>query len=93
MEFVRMMDYLEAQLNSDKTFMDRFLDEKMLKSKKFKRACLNRDRWLNWYCKAVDDVLKDECQQHLTRCEKYLDSLCYYGYNYNELKKKYNGKI
>ena len=37
MEFVIMLDYLEAQLNQDKTFMDRFLDEKMIKSKKFKR--------------------------------------------------------
>ncbi len=93
MEFVRMMDYLEAELNSDKTFMDRFLNEKILKTKKFKRACDNRDRWLNWYIQAKDDVYKDECNQHLTRCEKYLDRLCYNGYTYNELKKKYSGKV
>ena len=49
MEFIRMMDYLEARLNEDKTFMDRFLNEKVIKSKKFKRACHNRDRILNWY--------------------------------------------
>ena len=64
MEFVTMLDYLEAQLNQDKTFMDRFLDENMIKSKKFKRACQNRSRWLNWYCQAKDDVLKE-----------YLDSI------------------
>ncbi len=93
MEFVKMMVYLEAQLNQDKTFMDRFLDENMIKSKKFKRACQNRSRWLNWYCQAKDDVLKDEFHQNLTRCEKYLDKLCYYGYSYNELKKKYSGNI
>ena len=38
MEFVRMMDYLEAQLNEDKIFMDRFLNEKILRTKKYKRA-------------------------------------------------------
>lgn len=93
MEFVKMMDYLEAELNADKTFMDRFLNVKILKTKKFKRACKNRDRWLNWYCQAIDDVYKDECHQQLTRCEKYLDSLCYYGYGYNELKKRFMGNI
>ena len=35
MEFVKMMDYLEAQLNEDKTFMDRFLNEKILRTKKY----------------------------------------------------------
>ena len=93
MEFVKMMDYLEAQLNEDKTFMDRFLNEKILKTKKFKRACMNRDRWINWYIQAKDDVYKDECHQNLTRCEKYLDRLLYNGYSYNELKKKYSGNV
>ncbi len=88
MEFVKMMDYLDALLNEDKTFMDRFLDEKMIKSKKFKRAWQNRDRWLTWYHKALDEVLKDEMHQNLKRCERYLDKLLYYGYSYNELKKK-----
>ena len=93
MEFALMMDYLEDRLNSDKTFMDRFIDEKTIKTKKFKRACENRDRWLTWYHRAIDEVLKDEINKNLTRCEKYLDKLCYYGYSYNELKKKYSGKI
>ena len=88
-----MLDYLEAELNADKTFMDRFLDEKIIKTKKFKRACLNRDRWINWYCQAKDDVLKDEMHRNLTRCEKYLDKLCYHGYNYNDLKRRYMGII
>ncbi len=88
MEFVKMMDYLDAQLNADKTFMDRFLDEKMIKSKKFKRAWQNRDRWLTWYHQSLDEVLKNEMHQNLKRCERYLDKLLYYGYSYNELKKK-----
>jgi len=93
MEFVKMMDYLEAQLNEDKTFMDRFLNEKILKTKKYKRACHNRDQWITWYCQAKDDVLKDEFHQNLKRSEKYLDKLLYNGYSYNELKKKYSGNI
>lgn len=88
-----MINYLEAELNADKTFMDRFIDQKTIKTKKFKRACDNRDRWLTWYHKALDEDLKDECHQNLTRCEKYLDRLCYFGYSYNELKKRYSGKI
>lgn len=82
------MDYLDALLNEDKTFMDRFLDEKMIKSKKFKRAWQNRDRWLTWYHQSLDEVLKNEMHQNLKRCERYLDKLLYYGYSYNELKKK-----
>ena len=89
MEFLKMMDYLEAQLNEDKTFMDRFLNNQILKTKKFKRACQNRDRWLTWYHRAIDDDLKDELYKNIERCEKYLDKLLYYGYNYNELKKRY----
>ena len=53
-----MMDYLEAQLNEDKIFMDRFLNEKILRTKKYKRACQNRDRWLNCYYKALDEKMK-----------------------------------
>ena len=49
MEFVKMMDYLDALLNEDKTFMDRFLDEKMIKSKKFKRAWQNMDVFDSYY--------------------------------------------
>lgn len=93
MEFVKMMDYLDALLNEDKTFMDRFLDEKMIKSKKFKRAFQNRDRWLTKYRKALDEVLKNEMHQNLKRCERYLDKLCYHGYNYNDLKRRYIGII
>lgn len=93
MEFVKMMDYLDAQLNEDKTFMDRFLNEKILKTKKYKRACQNRDRWLTWYYKALDEVLKDELHLNLNRCERYLDRLLYNGYSYNELKKKYSGNV
>lgn len=88
-----MMDYLEIELNSVKTFIGRFIDEKTIKTKKFKRACYNRDRWLNRYHKAKDEVLKDEIYQNLTRCENYLDRLCYFGYSYNELKKKYSGIV
>lgn len=88
-----MIDYLEGQLNADKTFMDRFLNEKILKTKKYKRACQNRDRWLTWYYKALDEVLKNELQLNLKRCEKYLDRLLYHGYSYNDLKKRYSGKI
>lgn len=93
MEFVRMMESLEDRLSLDKTFMDRFLNDKILRTKKYKRACQNRDRWLNWYYKAKDDVLKDEFHQNLNRCERYLDRLLYNGYSYNELKKRYSGKV
>lgn len=93
MEFVRMMDYLEAQFNEDKTFMDRFLNEKILRSKKYKRAWQNRDRWLNLYKCALDEKLKNEMQLNLKRCEKYLDKLLYYGYSYNDLKNKYSGNV
>ena len=89
MEFVKMMDYLEAQLNEDKIFMDRFLNEKILRTKKYKRACQNRDRWLNLYHKALDEVLKNELHLNLKRSEKYLDKLLYHGYSYNELKNKF----
>lgn len=91
MEFVKMMDYLDAQLNEDKTFMDRFLNDKILSTKKYKRACRNRDRWLTWYHKALDEVLKDEIRRNLKRCEIYLDKLLYHGYTYGQLKMKYNG--
>ena len=93
MEFIKMMDYLDAQLNEDKTFMDRFLNEKILKTKKYKRACQNRDRWLTWYHQAIDEVLKNELHLNLKRCEKYLDKLLYNGYSYNQLKKKYSGNV
>lgn len=93
MIFVKMIDNLEAQLNEDKTFMDRFLNEKILRTKKYKRACQNRDRWLNLYHKALDEKLKNEMQLNLKRCEKYLDKLLYHGYSYNELKKKYSGNV
>lgn len=93
MELVRMMDYLEAQLNEDKIFMYRFLNEKILRTKKYKRACQNRDRWLNCYHKALDEKLKNEMQLNLKRCEKYLDKLLYYGYSYNDLKNKYSGNV
>ena len=93
MEFLKMMDYLESKLREDKTFMDRFLNEKILGTKKYKRACQNRDRWLNLYHKALDEVLKNELKLNLKRCEKYLDKLLYYGYTYNELKKKYSGNV
>ena len=59
MEFLKMMDYLESKLREDKTFMDRFLNEKILGTKKYKRACQNGDRWLNLYHKALDEVLKN----------------------------------
>lgn len=93
MEFLKMMDYLESKLREDKTFMDRFLNEKILGTKKYKRACQNGDRWLNLYHKALDEVLKNELKLNLKRCEKYLDKLLYYGYTYNELKKKYSGNV
>lgn len=73
--------------------MDRFLNEKILGTKKYKRACQNGDRWLNLYHKALDEVLKNELKLNLKRCEKYLDKLLYYGYNYNDLKKKYSGNV
>lgn len=93
MEFLKMMDYLESKLREDKTFMDRFLNEKILGTKKYKRACQNGDRWLNLYHKALDEVLKNELKLNLKRCEKYLNKLLYYGYTYNELKKKYSSNV
>lgn len=49
MKFIKMMDSLEVQLNEDKTFIDRFKDEKIFKTKKFKRALRIRDYWMNLF--------------------------------------------
>lgn len=89
MKFIKMMDSLEVQLNKDKTFIDRFKDEKIFKTKKFKRALRIRDYWMNLFCQTKDVVLRTEIDKNLSRCDMYLDRLICNGYSYNELKKKY----